>query len=61
MVQTQDELSEKAWIHFHNFGRWERGKDLTTLDEEHREMIKKFLTSFVFREKMAEEFTVAKR
>ena len=32
-------------------------KDLATLDEEHREMVKKFLTSFIFREKMAGEFT----
>jgi len=31
-------------------------KDLSTLDEEHREMVKKFLKSFVFREKMAGEF-----
>ena len=32
-------------------------KDLATLDEEHREMIKKFLTSFVFREKLSAEFS----
>lgn len=32
-------------------------KDLATLDEEHREMVKKFLKAFVFREKTAAEFS----